>query len=145
MPPSAPPRTVRIAAALTIAEAVAGLAFAVALLVRTTASDLGAVNTLDRTDTFAEAGYFAIISLAVLAAGIGMWQGRHWARTPALLLQLILIGIAWYAIGPSKQPLIGFAIAVPPVAVLWLMFNRQGRTWSLYGRPGLGGDGSGKD
>ena len=81
VPPSAPPRTVRIAAALTIAEAVAGLAFAVALLVRTTASDLGAVNTLDRTDTFAEAGYFAILSLAVLAAGIGMWQGRHWART----------------------------------------------------------------
>lgn len=145
MPPSAPPRTVRIAAALTIAEAVAGLAFVVALLVRTTASDLGAVNTLDRTDTFAEAGYFGIISLAVLAAGIGMWQGRHWARTPALLLQLILVGIAWYAIGPSGQPLIGFAIAVPAVAVLWLMFNRHGRVWSLYGRPGLDGDDSGKD
>lgn len=143
MPPSAPPRTVRIAAVLTIAEAVAGLAFVVALLVRTGAPDLGGVNTLDRTDTFAEAGYFGIISLAVLAAGVGMWQGRHWARTPALLLQLILLGIAWYAIGPSKQPLVGFALAVPAVAVLWLMFNRQGRVWSLYGRP-LNGGGSGE-
>ncbi|MFR9732109.1 hypothetical protein ACL03H_23030 [Saccharopolyspora sp. MS10] len=142
MPPSAPPRTVRVAAVLTIAEAVAGLAFVAALLVRTTAPDLGGVNTLDRTDTFAEAGYFGLVSLAVLAAGIGMWRGRHWARTPALLLQLILIGIAWYAIGPSGQPLFGFAVGVPAVVVLWLMFGKQGREWSLYGRDGIGSGGA---
>ncbi len=132
MPSSAPPRTVRIAAAITIAEAALGLAFVIALLVRAP-SAAGGVGALNSTNTFGEAGYFAIVSVAVLAAGIGMWQGRFWARTPALLLQLILLGIGWYAIGPSERPLIGFVIAIPAVAVLWLMFNRNGRVWSFYG------------
>lgn len=128
----------RIAAVLTIAEAAAGLAFVIALVVRSTTAGAGGVGELNSTNTLGEAGYFAIISAAVLAAGIGMWQGRFWARTPALLLQVILLGIAWYAMGPSQRPLIGLLIAVPAVAVLWLMFNKQGRLWSFYGR-GTGG------
>lgn len=133
VPPPAPPRTVRIAALVTIAEAVVGLCFVIALVVRGLTGDLGGVGTLNQTKTYGEAGYYAVISAAVLAAGIGMWRGHFWARTPSLLLQLLLLGAAWYATVPSERPLVGVVIAVPAVAVLWLMFNRAGRVWSFYG------------
>ncbi|MGP4020369.1 hypothetical protein [Saccharopolyspora sp. 5N708] len=126
------PRTVRIAGALTTLQAVAGLIFVVALLVRSTASDLGGVGQLERGETYGEAGYYALLAAGVLAAGIGLWKGKHWARTPALLLQLLLLGTAWYAFGPSGQPLIALVIAVPAIAVLWFLFNREGRAWAFY-------------
>ncbi|MGW1681032.1 hypothetical protein [Saccharopolyspora sp. NPDC002376] len=127
------PRTVRIAGLLTTLQAVAGLIFVAALLIRSTATDIGGVGEFDRGQTFAEAGYYALLSAGVLAAGIGMLKGKHWARTPALLLQLMLLGTAWYAFGPSGQPVIGTVLAVPAIAVLYFMFNREGRQWSYYG------------
>ncbi|CAM05594.1 hypothetical protein A8924_6771 [Saccharopolyspora erythraea NRRL 2338] len=135
MPTEAAPRSVRIAGVITTLQAVAGLVFATALVVRGAAVDLGGVGELDRRSTYGEAGYYTVLSAAVLAAGIGLVRGKHWARTPAMLLQLLLLGAAWYAIGPSGQPLIGFAIAAPSVAVLCFMFNREGREWAFYSRP----------
>lgn len=130
MSTDAVPRTVRLAGLLTALQAVAGFVFVVALLIRSTAPDLGTVGTLSRNDTFGEAGYFGVLSAAVLAVGLGLCCGKHWARTPTLLLQVLLIGVAWYAFGPSGQPLIGVAIGLPPLVVLWLLFNRVGRAWS---------------
>lgn len=126
------PRTVRAAGVLTSLQGIVGLAFTVALLVRSTAGDLGRVGTLQRGETFGEAGYYAVLGLAVLAIGAGLWFGKHWARTPALLLQLLLLGAAWYAIGPSGRIAVGLVIAVPAVIVVWLLFNREGRKWSFY-------------
>ncbi|KAA5832866.1 hypothetical protein ABT337_12045 [Saccharopolyspora hirsuta] len=132
MSTEAVPRTVRIAGVLTTLQAVAGLVFVVALLIRGTAT-LDGVGEFGPTQTYGEAGYFALLSAGVLAAGIGMLKGKHWARTPALLMQLMLLGTAWYAFGPSGQPVIGLVLAVPAIAVLWFMFNREGRRWSYYG------------
>ncbi|MDA3626456.1 hypothetical protein [Saccharopolyspora oryzae] len=127
------PRSVRIAGVLTTLQAVAGLIFVAALLIRSTAADIGGVGEFGRGQTYGEAGYYALLSAGVLAAGIGMLKGKHWARTPALLLQLMLLGTAWYAFGPSGQPVIGLALAIPAIAVLYFMFNREGRQWSYYG------------
>lgn len=132
MSAEAVPRTIRIAGVLTSLQAVVGLVFVVALLVRATTGDLGGVGTLGRSATYGEAGYYGVLSLGVLAAGIGLLRGKHWARTPALLLQLLLIGIAWYAAGPSSNPLVSLVIGAPAVAVLWCLFNKQGRVWSWY-------------
>lgn len=125
------PRTVRLAGVLTTVEAVVGLAFVVALVIRAATGELGGVGTFDRGQTYGEAGYYAALSAAVLAAGISLWRGKHWARTPALLLQLLLLGAAWYALGPSSRPLIGLGIAVLPVVILWCLFNRAGRVWTM--------------
>lgn len=133
MSTEAVPRTVRIAGVLTTLQAVAGLVFVVALLIRSTTTDLGGVGEFGPAQTYGEAGYFALLSAGVLAAGLGMLNGKHWARTPALLMQLMLLGTAWYAFGPSGQPVIGLVLAVPAIAVLWFMFNREGRRWSYYG------------
>lgn len=125
------PRSVRAAGVLTSLQGLAGLVFTVALLVRSTSADLGQVGTLQRGETFGEAAYYALLGAAVLAVGIGLWFGRHWARTPAFLVQLLLLGAAWYAIGPSGRILVGLIIAVPAVVVVWLLFNRAGREWSF--------------
>lgn len=126
------PRTVRIAGVITCVQAIAGFGFVIALIVRGLANDLGGVGTLSRADTYGEAGYFALLAAAVLTAGIGLWRGKHWARTPVLLLQLLLLGTAWYAMGPSGRPLIGLGIAAPAVIVLVLMFTRAGRGWAFH-------------
>ncbi|MGW3472619.1 hypothetical protein ACWDKQ_30060 [Saccharopolyspora sp. NPDC000995] len=131
MPTEAVPRTIRIAGVLTTLQAVAGLIFVVALLVRSTAPEIGGVGQFERGQMYGEAGYYTLLAGGVLAAGIGLWKGKHWARTPALLMQLLLLGTAWYAFGPSSQPLIALVIAVPAIAVLWLLFNREGRAWSF--------------
>ena len=131
MPTEAAPRTVRIAGALTTVQAVVGFVFAGALVFRGMAPDLGAVGTLNRGATYGEAGYYGMLSAAVLAVGIGLWRGKHWARTPVLLLQLLLLGIAWYALGPSGSLVVGLVIGVPSLVVLWLLFNRAGRAWSF--------------
>ncbi len=126
------PRSVRVAGAVTTLQAVAGLAFMIALLVRGLAGDLGGVGTLNARETFGEAAYYGVLSGLVLVVGIGLWRGRHWARTPSVLVQLLLLGTAWYALGPSKQLLVGLVLAAPAVAVLWLLFSRSGRQWSFH-------------
>lgn len=131
VPTEVPPRTVRVAAALTTLQAVVGLVFVIALLIRSLSPGLGAAGTLNRGDTYGEAGYYALLSALVLVVGIGLWRGKRWARTPTLLLQLLLIGAAYYAFGPSGRPLIGLVIGVPALAVLWFLFNRAGREWSF--------------
>jgi hypothetical protein len=131
VPTEAAPRTVRIAGALTTLQAVVGFGFVAALLIRGMSADLGATGTLNRGETYGEAAYYGVLSAAVLAMGLGLWWGKHWARTPVLLVQLLLIGAAWYAFGPSGRPLIGLVIGVPSLAVLWFLFNREGRAWSF--------------
>lgn len=128
----ATPRTIRVAGLLTTLEGVAGLVFVVALVVRAVTSEgPGGVGSFTIVQTYGEAAYYLALSAAVLAAGIGLLRGKFWARTPAMLLQLLLLGAAWYAIGPSGRPLIGFVIAAPAAAVLWFMFNRAGRAWAF--------------
>ena len=126
------PRSIRAAGVVTSLQGVAGLVFTVALLVRSSSADLGRVGTLERGETWGEAAYYAFLGAAVLAVGLGLWFGKHWSRTPAFLLQLLLFGAAWYAAGPSGQLLIALVIAVPAAVVVWLLFNREGRQWSFH-------------
>jgi hypothetical protein len=122
------PRTVRIAAVLTALQAAAGLVFALVLLVRTIVLGSGG---LPSTDIYGEVGYYLVLSGAILAVGIGLWRGKRWARTPTLLLQLLLLGVAWYFFGTTRQPVAGAVVGVPALAVLWFLFNRAGRSWAF--------------
>ncbi|RCW45353.1 hypothetical protein DFQ14_103324 [Halopolyspora algeriensis] len=131
MSAEAAPRTVRAAGVVTALQGLVGFAFVAALLFRASTAELGGAGTLNRSSTYGEAGYYAVLSTFVLAAGIGLWRGKRWARTPSLLLQLLLLGVSWYAFGPSDNPLFGLVVAAPAMAVLWCLFNRQGRAWAF--------------
>ncbi|MFI9012182.1 hypothetical protein ACIGNX_33565 [Actinosynnema sp. NPDC053489] len=118
------PPAVRAAGALTAAQGLTGLAFAVALVVRSFSADkVGEV--------LGEAAYFAVLSSGVLAAGVGLVLGRHWGRTPAVVVQLLLLGVAWYTYGPSGQQLWGALLGAYVVGTLVLLFTNPVRRWAL--------------
>ncbi|GAB3909398.1 membrane protein [Kibdelosporangium lantanae] len=116
------PGTVRAAGALVSLEGLAGIAFAVVLLV--------AGSSGPGRNIYGEVGYFVVIFGAVLACGIGLLRGGRWARGPVTAVQILLLGVAWYAIGPSSQPLLGAPVAVLVVVVLVLLFRAPSRAWA---------------
>lgn len=141
LPTEPAPLTVRIAGGLVCLQGLVGLVFAVALVVRAaglTGKASGAV--------YGEAAYFAVLAVAVLAVAIGLVAGHRWARTPAAVVQLLLLGVAWYTSGPSGQVAAGVGLGVLCVAALVLLFNANGRAWAIgeWPRSEAGSAGSAK-
>jgi hypothetical protein len=118
------PPAVRAAGALTALQGLAGLAFAVALVVRS----FSAAKT---GEVLGEAAYFTVLSAGVLVAGGGLVLGKHWGRTPSVVVQLLLLGVAWYTYGPSGQQLWGSLLGVYVVGTLVLLFTNPVRRWAL--------------
>jgi len=116
------PGTVKAAGALVGLEGLAGLAFAVILLIDGSSGP--------GRNIYGEAGYFTVIFGGVLACGVGLLLGKRWARGPATAVQILLLGVSWYAIGPSSQPLLGGPVAVLCIAVLVLLFRAPSRAWA---------------
>lgn len=119
------PGSIRLAGALVCAQAVAGLAFAVALVVRGS----GDSNGSDGANVLGEAGYFAVLGAGVLAVGVALAWGRRWARTPAFVVQLLLLGVAWYALGPSGRPEIGVPLGLVGFGISALLLSPTARAW----------------
>ncbi|WP_325161769.1 hypothetical protein [Actinophytocola sp.] len=105
-------------------QGLAGVAFAVAVLVHALGSDAPAGNLLGET------AYFALIGGGVLACGIGLILGKSWARTPTLVVEIVLLGVSWYAIGPSRRPELGLPVAALCVLVLVLLLSARARAWA---------------
>jgi hypothetical protein len=119
------PRAVRIAGLLVALQGLTGVAFAVAVLVRAFGVATGAGNL------YGEFGYYAVLSAAILAVAGGLLLGRRWARTPAALLQLLLIAVAWYAIGPSQLAGLAIVTVIVCVLTLILLFIAPSRAWAV--------------
>ncbi|WP_007024215.1 hypothetical protein [Saccharomonospora iraqiensis] len=119
------PREVRLAGALTALPGFALLAFGVLVALNAGASPLTGVAVA------AEAAYFGVLAAGVLACAVGLLLGRTWARSPAVVVSLILTGVGWYATGPSDQPGFGIPVMAAGVAVLVLLFRRASRAWVL--------------
>jgi hypothetical protein len=119
------PAAVRVAGVLTALQGLAGIAFAVALVVRA----FGGAESTGKV--LGEAGYFVVLCGGVLAAGIALVLGRRWARTPSIVVQLLLLGVAWYMYGPSGRQLIGSLIGLYVVVVIALLFTNPVRRWTL--------------
>ena len=119
------PRQVRTAGLLVGLEGLAGVAFAVVLVVRANAADLpvGAV--------LGEAAYFALISAALLFVAFGLLTGRRWARTPALVTQLLLLPVVYSLLGPSRQTVAGVVSGAVVIAAFLLLISEPARRWSM--------------
>jgi hypothetical protein len=123
---SAAPSTIRGAGLLVGLQGLAGVAFAVALLVRAFGGASSAGNNV-----YGQAGYFVVLGGGVVAVGVALFLGKHWARSPAVVVELLLLGVAWYAGGPSGRPEIGVPVGVLSIVVLYLLFTIRSREWSL--------------
>lgn len=117
---STAPLPVRVAGLLVGLQGIAGVLVAVALLLRGSAGPV---------PVFATAVWFAGFGAILLAVGVNLARGRTGARTPAVVGQILLLGVSWYAAGPSAQPGYGISAAIFCVAVLVLLFTPAAVRW----------------
>ncbi|MGI5504794.1 hypothetical protein [Lentzea sp. CA-135723] len=121
----APPRPVRIAAVLAFLQGLGGVGLGLALVVRVIGGAQPAGPILGA------AGVLVIWFGAVVLATVLLFRGHHGARTPVIVTQLLLLGCAWYAYGPSEQQLLGSLGGIYCVVVLVFLFTNDGRRWAM--------------
>lgn len=105
-------------------QGVVGGVLCLALAVRAFAGATDVVTTLGT------ALWFAVCAAAVIGLGVALGRGRHGARSPAVVAQLVLLGVAWYAAGPSFRPEYGGPGAVYCIVVLVLLFSAPTARWA---------------
>lgn len=127
------PKTVRGAGLLVALQGLFGVVFAVALLVRA----LSGAETIG--NLYGEAAYFAVLGGAVLGCGVALFLGKRGVRGPITVIQILLLGVSWYAMGPSDRPEYGIPVAGVCVLVLYLLYNVRAREW-VEDRDGLDED-----
>lgn len=118
------PKTVRGAGLLVAMQGLVGLGFAVALLVRA----FSGVETIG--NLYGEAAYFGVLGGAVLGCGVALFLGHRGVRGPITVIEILLLGVAWYAFGPSDRPEYGLPVAALSILVLYLLFNTTARVWA---------------
>jgi uncharacterized membrane protein (DUF2068 family) len=58
------------------------------------------------------AAFFLAAGAGLAACAYGLWRGRRWGRGPALLAQLIALGLAWNLRGGDTTAVaVGLAVA----------------------------------
>lgn len=119
------PKTVRGAGVLVALQGLVGIVFAVALLVRA----LSGAETIG--NLYGEAAYFAVLGSAVLGCGIALAMGKRGVRSPITVIEILLLGVAWYATGPSGRPEYGIPVAALCLVVLYLLYNAPARLWAV--------------
>ena len=115
----------RLAGVLVAAQGALALVFAVVLALRAASADLPVDFVLG------ESAYFAVIGLALGAVGVGLVVGRRWARTPAIVTQLLLLPVVYSLIGPSRQLALGIVTGVFVVVTFLLLISERSRGWSM--------------
>jgi hypothetical protein len=119
------PTPVCVAGVLVGLQALAAAVFTVALVVLAGVTDLG------RGPALGEAAFFLLVAAALAAVAGGLLTGRRWARTPALVTQLLLLPVVYSLLGPSHQVLLGLAAGAFVFATFMLLLNERSRLWSM--------------
>lgn len=124
MTPADVPRPVRAAGVLVVLQGLTGVVIGAWLLIAAVRGSTGPVPIA------ATAAWLLGFGVILLTVGVNLVRGRHGARTPATVAQLLLLGVCWYAIGPSSQPLYGVPAGAFCLAVLILLFCASARRWA---------------
>ncbi len=106
-------------------QALGAAVFTVALVVRAGAAGAGLGLVLG------EASFFLLVAVALGAVAWGLLTGRRWARTPALVTQLLLLPVVYSLIGPSRQIVLGLAAGAVVFAAFMLLLDERSRLWSM--------------
>ena len=115
---------VRSAGALVGLEGLTGIGFAGFLALNATSAAQGVGGVLG------EAGLFLVIGAGVLALARGLVRGRFWARTPAIVVQLLMLPVAWSLLTGHQVPL-GLLTGAVPLVTLALLMCPPARDWAL--------------
>jgi hypothetical protein len=97
------PAPLKVAASLTVVEAIVLLVYAVLEIASLTSSRVAVSVT--------SSVFFMLYGAALLFCAWGLVAGRSWARSPVVLAQLIQLGVAWSFRGGDTLP-VALALAV---------------------------------
>lgn len=117
------PWQVRAAGWVVGVEALAALVFTGALAVRGV-SESGALGLV-----LGQAVFFLLVGGTLAAGARALVVGNHWARTPAIVTQLLLLPVAYSLIGPSRQPLLGALVLVLVASCFLMLIGEAARRW----------------
>jgi hypothetical protein len=106
----------RIATGIVSVETAIGLGFALYLLL---ASVFG--HPVHRDKGISEGAYLLVLGLGMLATTIGMLRGRRWSRSPAITINLIVLGIGYWMISGSGRWTLGAVIVAAGVAAIGIL------------------------
>ena len=120
--PDTPPPQIRVAGVLVGLQGVGALAFAILVGIQESKLPLGSV--------LGEVGYFLVIGVALAFIGAALATGRRGARTPAIVIQLLLLPVVYSLIGPSRQLVLGIAAGIYVVATFLLLISERSRVWA---------------
>lgn len=120
-----PPPQVRAAGVIVGLQGAAGVVFAVVLALRAASTELPVRFVLG------ESAYFLVIGAAVAAVGAALVLGRRWARTPAIVTQLLLLPVVYSLIGPSGEVALGIAAGAVVFVAFMLLISERSRGWSM--------------
>ncbi len=116
-----PPIQIRAAAAIAAVQTVGVLVLAtVVILARRDADLKWSVVT---------AAYFLVIALLLAAVSRGLLRGHRWARTPAIVAELIFALVGFYLALPSAQPVSGTVLIVIGGTAVGLLLSRPANDW----------------
>jgi hypothetical protein len=121
---AAVPAAVRAAGLLVLLQGLVGIATAGVLVLSAVRGSTGPVPV------GATAAWLAGFGVILVTVGLNLVRGRHGARTPATVAQLLLLGVCWYAAGPSSQPAYGIPAGAFCVTVLVLLFCPSALRWA---------------
>ncbi len=126
----APPPQVRAAGWVVLGQAALVMAVATVVILARKDADLRWAA--------ATAAYFVVLAVLIGAVGRGLLQGRRWARTPAIVSELIFALVGFYLAVPSGRPLPGAAMILIGVTAAGLLLSRAANDWvrkfpSLFG------------
>ncbi len=107
------PRTLLLAAVVVALEGLVLLVLTVAALLSVSGQRLGVALSVS--------AFFAICGAGLLLAGRALRSAEGWARGPALLTQLILLGIAWQVRAAAPVALIAALVVVALVGLAGLV------------------------
>ncbi len=120
----AAPLTICIAGAVVALQGCVGVVVAVVLLVRTLAG-----SHESATIGYGTAAMFAVLGVGVLAGGVALLQSRRGGRGPALVVQVVLLPVAWSLLTASAQVLLGLLLGAVVLATLGLLLAAPSRQW----------------
>jgi peptidoglycan/LPS O-acetylase OafA/YrhL len=132
------PPVVRGTGVVVALEGLAALMFAVALLV-------SGFRGADARVAYGTAGLFALVAVALLAAGWALFRGRHAGRGVAVFAQLLILPLAYYMLSGSHRPELGVPLGVVALVTLALLFSGPALKWSANQRDSASTDSSGPD
>lgn len=117
------PRQVLVAGAGVVVETVAAVIATVLLVVGS--GDLPVATVIG------QAVLFLIGAAGLGFVGWGLVTGHRWARTPAIVIQLLLLPVVYSLIGPSREIVLGVAAGVVVAGTFLLLISEAARTWSM--------------